>query len=272
MIDGYYAIDYQVHSFRSHDGRATIIDHCERAVQLGLDEIGFSEHLDFDPDDPAVGHFDYDRYVSEIFEARDRFADSLTIRMGIEVDYQKWFEDEIAEYLATHSFDFVIGSVHYVDRVMIMTPEYVNGRSSGQAYDLYFAAVLDSVQSGLIDIVGHLEYAKRRGVPVFGPFDPTRNHDTVMALFGEMIGRGVALEINTAGLRQNAGGPYPCPEHVRMYASLGGRLLTIGSDAHHPDDLAAEYSHAANLALESGLTELTTWESRRSVQRSFRAA
>ena len=262
MIDGYYAIDYQVHSTRSHDGQATIREQCERAIAIGLDEIGFSEHKDFDPADPAVGHFEYDRYVDDIAAARREFDRRLVIRMGVEVDYQKWFEEEIEAYLADHPFDFVLGSVHYVESVMLMTPEYTRGRTAQQAYALYFQAVLDSVESGLIDIVGHMEYANRRGVTVYGPYDPSPYRGAVTEIADRMIARGVALEINTAGLRQGVGLTYPCAEHVALFAERGGRLLSIGSDSHRPDDLAASYSTAVRLALDSGLTEVCSWDNR----------
>jgi histidinol-phosphatase (PHP family) len=262
LIDGFYAIDYQVHSFRSHDGKATIRQQCERAVEVGLDEIGFSEHKDFDPADPVVDYFNYAQYVEEIEQAREEFRGRLTIRMGVEVDYQKWFEGEIATYLQRHPFDFVIGSVHYVDRVMLMTPEYVKDRTAEQAYRLYFDAIRESVNSGLIDILGHLEYANRRGVGAYGPYDPTPYHEQLAEVFDLMMAKGVALEINTAGLRQGVGLTYPCEEHIALYAERGGKLLTIGSDSHHPDDLAASYSVAAGLALKYGLNDLTIWGNR----------
>jgi histidinol-phosphatase (PHP family) len=182
--------------------------------------------------------------------------------MGVEVDYQRWFEERIGEFLEAHSFDFVIGSVHYVDRRMLMTPEYLEGRDCKAAYRDYYGAVLESVTSGLIDIVGHLEYANRRGVGVFGPFDPSPYRAQVSGLFDAMIERGVALEINTAGLRQGTGATYPCEAHVALYAERGGRLLSIGSDAHRPEDLADRYTVAAELALKYGLDQVTTWRSR----------
>jgi histidinol-phosphatase (PHP family) len=262
LIDGFYAIDYQVHSVRSHDGKATIREQCERAVELGLDEIGFSEHKDFDPADPVVEYFNYALYMEEIERAREEFEGRLIIRMGVEIDYQKWFEEEIATYLDSHPFDFVIGSVHYVDRVMLMTPEYVKDRSTEQAYRLYFEAIRDSVNSGLIDILGHLEYANRRGVGVYGPYDPSPYCAQLAEIFDLMISKSVALEVNTAGLRQGVGLIYPCEEHVALYAERGGKLLTIGSDSHHPDDLAASYSVAAQLALRHGLDHLAIWEDR----------
>lgn len=262
MIDGCYAIDYQVHSYCSHDGRASIREQCARAVELGLEEIGFSEHKDFDPADPAVDHFDYDRYAAEIAQAREEFAGRLVVRMGVEIDYQSWFEDKIADFLRVHPFDFVIGSVHYVDRVKLMTPEYVRGRTVEEAYRLYFRAVRDSVTSGLIDVLGHLEYANRLGVQVFGPYDPTPYREQVTELCDLLIARGVALEINTAGLRQGVGHTYPCAEHVALYAARGGSRISIGSDSHHPDELAHFYPVAARLALANGFQHVTTWENR----------
>jgi histidinol-phosphatase (PHP family) len=263
MIDGFYAIDYQVHSFRSHDGRASIAAQCARAVEIGLDEIGFSEHKDFDPSDPVVAHFDYEEYVREIEAARREFGSALKIRAGVEVDYQRWFEDEIAVYLGSHAFDFVIGSVHYVDRAMVMTAEYNRSRDARAAYRDYFAAVRDSVNSGLFDIVGHLEYANRRGVAAWGPYRADEYREELNALFDCMIERQTALEINTAGLHQNIGLTYPTAETAALYAERGGSLLSIGSDAHHPDQLGHAYGTAARIALAAGLSSVSIWENRR---------
>lgn len=266
MIDGFYAIDYQVHSFRSHDGRATIAEQCARAVEIGLDEIGFSEHKDFDPADPVVDYFDYDAYMEEIQAARREFGDRLHIRAGVEIDYQLWFEDKIANYLDAHPFDFVLGSVHYVDRVTIMTPEYNQTRTAQTAYRDYFKAVRDSVASGLFDVLGHLEYANRRGLAAWGAYNPHAYRDALEDLFALMIEKGMPLEINTAGLHQNLGVTYPTSETVALYASCGGKRLSLGSDAHHPDQLGHAYTDAARLALANNLTHVCTWDNRKLLQ------
>jgi histidinol-phosphatase (PHP family) len=263
MIGPFFALDYQVHSYCSHDGRADIRDQCRRAVEIGLDEIGFSEHKDFDPADSSINHFDYDDYRAQIEAAREEFNGKLIIRMGVEVDYQRWFEESIADFLAAHEFDFVIGSVHYVDQAMLMTEPYMRGRTCDEAYEVYFEALIDSVSSGLIDILGHMEYANKRGIRVCGGCDRARFGEQVERLFAEMVDENVALEINTAGLRHGVGCTYPCAYHIRKFTKRGGRLLTIGSDAHHPDDLAADYALAAGLALGSGLSDVAVYEMRK---------
>ena len=224
MIENELAIDYHMHSFRSHDGKASINDQCQRAIDIGLDEIGFTEHKDFNPEDPVVNHFDYILYMQEIEKARQQYAGKLTIRAGVELDYQNWFEESIGQYLQNHSFDFLVSSVHHTVDGMIMSPEYIHGRNRDECYSEYFREVIRSVQCGYIDVVGHLEYANRRGIAAFGPYDPSRYKAELTDLFDLMIEQRVALEINTAGLRQGIGMTYPCIETIALYRERGGTL------------------------------------------------
>jgi histidinol-phosphatase (PHP family) len=262
MINGFYAADYQVHSIHSHDGKASISDICQRAVEIGLDEIGFSEHKDFDPADPVVNHFNYDAYMEDITAARDRFCGRLKIRAGVEVDYQVWFEDKIGNYLDAHPFDYVLGSVHYVNRVQVMSEEYNRTRNARLAYSDYFHAVRDSVVSGLFDVLAHLEYANRRGVAAWGPYDMRPHRNDLTTIFDRMVDEGMILEINTAGRFHGVGLTYPCSDSVDLYAQRGGERICIGSDAHHPDQLGYDYQAAVDTALLAGITHLATWDKR----------
>ena len=125
----------------------------------------------------------------------------------MEIDYQRWFEDRIALYLDAHPFDFVIGSVHHIDRVMLMTPEYNQSRTAQTAYQDYFHAVADSVQCGLFDILGHLEYANRRGLAAWGPYRTEDYREELTALMDLVIAKGLTFEINTAGLHRISASP-----------------------------------------------------------------
>lgn len=262
MIDLEYTLDYQVHSDRSHDGLCTIHNHCLHAVEIGLDEIGFTEHKDFDPADPVVNYFDYDLYSREIEKARSDFRGSLIIRKGVEIDYQRWFEDSIGKYLETHSFDFILGSVHHIDRVMVMSPEYLASRDKLQAHRHYFDAVLDSANSGFFDILGHLEYANRRGVPHFGAYDSELFTPELREIFKSMRNQNVVLEINSAGLRYASGGAYPCLKTVQLYANSGGTCVTFGSDAHEPKYLAADFIETREIARQAGIAHLAQFSNR----------
>ena len=269
VIEGCYAIDNQVHSLRSHDGRYTIDQICKRAVEVGIDELGFTEHKDFDPNDPVVNYFDYDLYLEEIEVARGRWGDRLLIRAGVEIDYQIWFEDRIAAYLDSHSFDFVMGNVHHINGVMLMTPEYNRTRNARTAYSDYFNAVRDSTATGLFDVLGHLEYANRRGIAAWGLYDARSRKEELFAIFDTMMKHEMTLEINTAGLLHGIGMTYPCEETLRMYVERGGNSITIGSDAHQPDHLAYRYEKAVEMVRSCGITEVTGWAARRAVLNSL---
>lgn len=262
MIERHYAVDYQVHSVRSHDGKFTIDQMCQRAIALGLDEIGFTEHKDFDPDDPVVDYFDYQAYMHDVTLARMQYGNKLKVRAGIEIDYQVWFEDKIGNYLETHKFDFVMGCVHYVNKIKVMSPEYNRNRNARLAYSDYFHAVRDSVLSGLFDVLGHMEYANRTGVAAWGKYDSHAHHNDLVTIFDRMVEEDMVLEINTAGLFHGIGATYPCDKTLELYASRGGTRISIGSDAHHPDQLGGNYLVAMEMAKAVGINSVVTWDKR----------
>ena len=144
-----------------------------------------------------------------------------------------------------------------------MTPDYNRLRTARSAYADYFRAVKDSVASGLFDVVAHLEYANRRGLAAWGAYDAAEYREELEPLFDLMVARSMPLEINTAGLHQGLGLTYPTEQTVQIYASRGGRLLSIGSDAHHPDQLGHAYQEAVRIALACGLESVCSWEGRR---------
>ena len=244
MTSNLATADFHVHSLASHDGGASVLDMCRAGIHAGLTAIGFAEHKDFDPDDPVVDHFHYDRYAEEIDQGRELLGDSIEILMGVEVDYQAWFEEAIRDFLADKRFDFVIGSVHYVGRRMVMTDDYVGDRSSDACYAEYFDAVRRSAESGLFDVIGHPGYALRRGVPRFGVYDGAGHARSIDRMLAAVVASGAALEINTAGIRQGAGATYPCAEQIARYRELGGTRVVLGSDAHRPEHVAFAFDHA----------------------------
>ena len=262
-----FSLDYQVHSFRSHDGRASVREHCLRAVAIGLTEIGFSEHKDTDPEDKYTAYFDDALYSQEIEAAQNEFNGQLIIRKGIEIDYQKWFEKDIPAFLNVHQFDYVMGTVHFLDRVVIMSPEYNEGKTREEAYRGYFMAVLDSVKSGLFDFVGHLEYCNRWGIAAWGAYSPEPFRDLLTEIFTEMIAREMTLEFNTGGLHRGIGVTLPGLETMRLYHELGGRRMTFGSDAHHPDQLAHEFDWAMTHIKEIGEWQFVSFENRKPILR-----
>ncbi len=252
--------DLHVHSGQSHDGTGSVMEYCERAIQFDMKAIGLCEHVDLDPRDPVSGLHDYASYVSEVEEARERLADRLIICMGAEVGYVPGVEGEIAAHLDSHSYDYVVGSVHSIfEGEFGVSEEYEALETFAkyefrEVYEAYFHTVQRMVVSGLFDVVGHLDLVQRFGV----------NYQTKEMEWGVFYGhlrrilegaikREMALEINTSGLRQAPHSPFPDPHILALYAELTGKSITIGSDAHQPADLGAGVPSAIKLARRFGL-------------------
>ncbi len=262
-------IDLHIHSTCSADGGATIADYARRARELSLAEVGLCEHADFDPRDRSYRYLDLAHYDREMAAAR-AMAPEVRLRQGVEITYQANLEAETRAWLAGKSWDYVIASVHLVDYddgwAMVSEPSaveaYFGRHSQRQAYLPYFEELLRAARSGLGDVLGHFDLAKRYGVAHYGRFEPASFADEIRAVLRTAVETGVGLEINTSGLRQAPGEAYPGLTVLRWYREMGGEILTIGSDAHRIEHLAAGTGQALALALAAGFTAITTFEAR----------
>jgi len=262
-------LDLHVHSTASADGESSIADHARRALALGLEEVGFCEHVDLDPRDRHCAHLDLARYSREIARVREE-APGVRWRQGIEISYQSRNEDEIRAWLEIDALDYVVTSLHvldYADGWSIvseprMAGRYFRSHDQRQAYGPYFQEMLRAAHSGLGDILGHLDLVKRYGTAYYGPFEPDLYREAICDILQAAIQQGMAVEVNTSGWRQAPGEPYPSPTILTWYRQLGGERLTIGSDAHRADHLGEGVARAQDLLRQIGFRAVATFERR----------
>lgn len=256
-------IDYHVHSTYSGDSPTRLRDMCAKAVEIGTDEIVFTEHLDYTPTDISYGSLIYPKWMDEIAEAREEFGGRLTILAGVEVDYQQKYLPEIEDFLGTHELDFVLVSAHYVHGILLEEHEkYFPGKSEREAYIPYFEAALAAVETGFFDGLAHMDLCKRHGTRYYGKFDLDNYLSQVEEILKALIRHDMALEVNTSGLRQAPGEMYPSSETLQLYADLGGRKVTIGSDAHLVHHLGLGLSDAVAALSSVGISELPRYRKR----------
>jgi histidinol-phosphatase (PHP family) len=263
-------LDLHVHSTCSVDGTSSIAEYARRAAEMGLVEVGFCEHADFDPRDRSYGFLDLPRCDGEITAAR-AVVPGVRLRQGVEITYQFSLEADIRAWLAGHTWDVVVSSVHLVDYAdgwaMISEPHanetYFASHSQREAYVPYFEELLRAARSGLGDVLGHFDLVKRYGTAAYGRFEPAVFEDEVRSVLRAVIEAGMGLEVNASGIRQRPGEPYPGLEILRWYREMGGEVLTAGSDAHHIDDLGAGVGQALDLARAAGFRAITTFEARK---------
>ena len=252
-------LDSHLHTVRSPDANAQLDGYAALAVERGIAELAITDHVDFDPAMPAYGFASFADRERDVREAAARWADrGLAIRFGVEVTYERRYEDGIRGWLRRHPHDYVIGSVH----VSAVSPykagnvaTFVHGRSLPEIVAPYFDEIVGAARSGLFDTIGHLDFVKRYLVPHVMPADLAAAPELYEPVLRALVESGTALEVNASGLRQLPRETYPSAAIVARYRQLGGRHVTVGSDAHRTEwfayGLGEAYRHAAGAGFEA---------------------
>jgi histidinol-phosphatase (PHP family) len=249
-------LDAHLHTVRSPDANAMLEAYCVLAAERGIAELAITDHVDFDPSMPAYGFASFADRERDVREAAARWADrGLAIRFGVEVTYERRYEDEIRGWLGRHPHDYVIGSVH----VSADSPykasnvaSFVAGRSLADIVAPYFAEVTAAARSGLFDTIGHLDFVKRYLVPHVQPAHLAAAPELYEPVLRALVESGAALEVNVSGLRQLPRETYPAAPIVARYRDLGGAHVTIGSDAHRTEWFSYGLSEAYRLVTAAG--------------------
>ena len=247
--------DYHLHTPLCRHATGEPVAYAGRAVEIGLAEIGFSDHSPMPQDnfdDWRMSDRQLDEYVANVRLARQRFP-QLTIRLGLEVDYLPGQEAWIRKLAARHPWDYFIGSVHYVsDSWDIDNPAKLSEwkkRDAFEVWSAYFERLAQAAMSGLFDIIGHADLPKKFG------FRPTRDCGPLYRKFILAAATaGCAVELNTAGLRKDCREIYPSAELLRL-ARRRHVPITFGSDAHAPQEVGLNFAEAVALARLTGYTE-----------------
>jgi histidinol-phosphatase (PHP family) len=254
-------LDSHLHTVRSPDANALLDAYCALAVQRGIAELAITDHVDFDPSMPAYGFSSFADRERDVRGAGERWADrGLAIRFGVEVTYDRRHEADIRAWLARHPHDYAIGSVHISEDSPYKAANvaaFVAGRSLDRIVAPYFDEVIAAARSGLFDTIGHLDFVKRYLVPHVMPSDLARAPELYEPVLTALVDSGTALEVNASGLRQVSRETYPNAAIVARYRELGGRHVTIGSDAHRTEWFAYGLAEAYRLAAGAGFEALT---------------
>lgn len=253
--------DYHMHSHYSCDSKATMAEQCAAAVAKGLPEIGISDHFDLHPLDECAGYFRLAEWAAEIDRAKAEFAGRLIVRAGIELGEPHIYQAETQALLAAYPFDYALGSLHWVGDEIVFDPKYFE-RPADEAYGHFFEELERMTRAGGFDVLSHFDVVVRAGLPIYGEYEPRRYAEAIRAVLKNCIERGIALDINSQGLRRQCGVLTPNLEVLTWYVELGGERVTLGSDAHEPKDIGADLAAALDAARAAGLKYVTQFEKR----------
>ena len=233
----------------------------QAALDRGIAEIAITDHVDFEPGDPAYGYSTFEDRERIVRDAAERWGpQGVQIRFGVELTYDRSWEADIRDHLARHAYDFTIGSVH--DRVdapynPARVAGWIEGRSLAEIVAPSFDETVAAARSGLFDAIGHIDVVKRYLYPHIKPPALEAAPELYEPILRALVESGTALEVNTSGLRYATAVTFPHPAIVARFRELGGRAVTVGSDAHRADQFAWGLDDGYAIAAEAGFDALT---------------
>lgn len=260
--------DFHLHSSFSGDSDTPMEQMILRGIELGLTEMCFTEHNDFDypvTDRETPGFFEVnpDAYLYDFLKLREKYANKIALFFGVELGLQPHLSKRNAAFAREHDYDFIIGSSHLCHGKDPYYPAFYEGRPQAEAYWEYFTSILENLKVySNFDIYGHLDYVVR-----YGPTkDQGYSYEIYREIFDQILTKLIAMEkgieINTAALAKGMREPNPCIGALRRYRELGGEIVTTGSDAHEPGQIAHAFNQAAEILKDCGFRYYATYEKR----------
>ncbi len=257
--------DYHMHTEFSFDSSASLSAQIQSAIDHGLEEICLTDH--YEPAYPGLPLWQVDlpaRAKALRSPALAGLQTQITVSQGAEVGLLDLpgYGAEIHQLVTENQLDFVIASCHLCQGEDPYYPSFFAGKTRAEAFSLYLTELTSLVEHTIspadFSVVGHIDF------PAKGcPYDDkmlryTDAPDVLDSLFRYLIVHGKGLEINTSIFRAMGKDTLDIT-WLKRYRTLGGEIITIGSDAHKPQDVGYGQAAAAALLQEAGFSYLTTF-------------
>ena len=252
--------DYHMHSTVSFDAKDTGLAMALAAKERGLKEICFTDHIDYTPEmdmvfDTAVYNAAYDNLE----------VPGLLIRRGMEFGLTPDNAGQLETALGRRHFDFVLGSVHLVEGLDVYLEPYWADKTYDEAIRLHLETTLECVRAHEdYDVLGHLTFIAKCGANPRKELLRYADHKSIMdEIMLELVKRGKGMELNTSGI-DRCGGSLPTLDYFQRFYDLGGRIVTVGSDAHDVAR-AGQYTHEMTAELKKIFGYVCTFEDRKPI-------
>lgn len=270
--------DYHVHSDFSGDSNTAMAVMIERAIELGLKRLCFTDHMDYEfpKEYNMCFEFNVDHYFESIDRLQNYYKDDIILLKGIELGLKPNLQKRIEQLLNDYPFDFVIGSSHLIDNMDPYYSSYWEKETTEVSIQKYFQSILENINAFKnFDVYGHIDYIVRY-IPKH-LVTPTCNHNNFYDLFNELLDQVLlsiikaekAIEVNTGGYKYGLSHPNPTEAIINRYFQLGGSYITIGSDAHSPQHLAYDFKRVEVVLKEMNLSQYAVFENRSPILLDF---
>lgn len=275
-------MDYHIHCEFSDDSKTPMEQQVEQAIKLGMDEICFTDHVDYgvkkdwvegniaqrSSDEQAIylntnylANVNYPEFFGKLLRMKVMYGDRITIKNGLEFGVQRHtiprFEALLDQY--GESLDFTLLSIHQVEDKEFWTGDFTRGRNQEEYNRRYYEEMLYCVNHfDGYDILAHIDLNTRYDPAGIYPFEKVK--DIVTEILKTAIAKGKGIEINTSSWRYGLDDTTPSREILKLYHSLGGKIITVGSDAHTPEYVGNHFKEAIEILRNIGFEAIYTYE------------
>ncbi|MCI8293329.1 MAG: histidinol-phosphatase HisJ family protein [Hespellia sp.] len=264
--------DYHVHTEFSDDSVYPMEQVIKDAIDMQMDEICFTDHVDYGiKNDWGSSHpmkyrgnrplanVNYPVYVSKITELQSKYGTQIRIKMGLEFGVQTHTIAQYESLFAKYPFDFIILSIHQVDDKEFWTQDFQEGKSQKEYNERYYEEMLNVVKSYQdYSVLGHLDLLPRYDLNGVYPFEKVA--PIIREILQIVIQNGKGLEINTSYPRYGLQDSTPSADILKLYRELGGKIITLGSDSHKPDQLGTYINEGKQVLKNLGFPYFCTYD------------
>ncbi len=250
-------MDFHMHSDFSADCTTPMEATIQAAIQKGLTEICFTEHVDYEYPDPTIDFvLDLSEYDAKIRQFQKQYEGQISIKKGIEIGVQPHLLERYEKLLNKETFDFIICSIHTADKKDLHSGNFFKHRTPEAAYQLYYEELLYCVEHfNDYNILGHLDLVKR-----YQKLDSKADfHEVIEQIFRTIIPKGKGIEVNTSGFSYGLDQAMPSDDILRLYKACGGEVITLGSDAHYADHVGRHFTETLQLLDRIGFKYVTSF-------------
>lgn len=264
--------DYHVHTEYSDDSIYPMEDVILDAIEMGLDEICFTDHVDYGVkcdwdsgktieyrDGEPLANVYYPHYMEEIKEMQYLYGDRIALKTGLEFGMQVHTIPQFEQLFSKYKFDFIILSVHQVENKEFWTQDFQTGKTQQEYHERYYGEMLELVRRYKnYSVIGHMDLITRYDKAGGYPFEKIK--PLVTDILKTVISDGKGIELNTSFHRYALSDTTSSAEILKLYYNLGGKVITIGSDSHRPEQLGAYMREGKKLLRSMGFQYFCTYD------------
>lgn len=274
--------DYHLHSEYSDDSIEPMENQIKQAISLGIEEMCFTEHVDYgikrDFDDPrgietkfeayngelikcVLSNCDYPNYFKKLQEMKGKYSGTISIKQGLEFGVQCHTIDKYNTLFEKYKdeLDFILFSMHQVNDKESWNQNAQIGKTQKEYNDEYYQEILKCIKVYKnYSVLAHLDLMTRYDLN--GPYPFKNEEDIIREILKIVINDNKGIELNTSSYRYHLNDTTPSIDILKLYKELGGRIITVGSDAHNKNDLGKYIKESYNLLKNLGFEYVCTFD------------